>query len=306
MSSIPRKVCVAIVGALAACVVLIPAAPASAQLNGLWEPFDRCPVDTPAMLAVNGDTDDVLCVAANSPNGEIKLGNTTATTGATSLQIGGVSDENGDVTAYQPAGGALVAEPTDVPGGLTGLMCPSEDPVVVAVCDLVTNNDLNRVTANVQPAGNPTDFKPFNGLSVGQPIITVPVKVHLQNPLLGANCTIGSDADPILLRPRNTATPTFAQPRADLDGTPNPTGPLVRITTQAPQGDDTFAVPGANDCGVLGLLDEAINLQQGLPSPSGNNHLVLNDGTSHIMTSGLAVVTGQQFADGYHAAEQQP
>ena len=41
--------------------------------------------------------------------------------------------------------------------------------------------------------------------------------------------------------------------------------------------EDTFSVPAATGCGPGGVADAAINAFLGLPSPSGNNHLVLSD-----------------------------
>jgi hypothetical protein len=43
--------------------------------------------------------------------------------------------------------------------------------------------------------------------------------------------------------------------------------------------DDTFSVPVATGCGPKGVANASINSFLGLPSPSGNNHLLLN-GTS--------------------------
>jgi hypothetical protein len=303
MSPIPGKVRIAFLGALVVAGLLVPAGSASAQtLNGLWAPFTRCPVDAPPLLATDGVDTDPLCVAATSPDGEIKLGNTTSTTGATNLQLAGVADDGVVAPLIQPEGGALVSEPVNVPGGLLGLMCPSDIPLVSALCATITNSELNRVTATVAMAGEPSDFSTTAGLFQGRAIVTLPVKVNLDHPLLDPNCSIGSDADPIILRPSNTVRPTAASGRADLNGTPNPQGVLTRITTSATQGDNTFAVPGAHNCGLFGLIDQAINLQQGLPSPSGNNYLILNSAQSFIMTSGVTPVTGQQFSDGWHSA----
>jgi hypothetical protein len=303
MNSIPRKVRIGILGALVVAGLFVPAGSASAQtLNGLWAPFTRCPVDSPAMLATDGVDKDPVCIASNSPNGEIKLGNSVQTTGNTNLQVGGVIDDGVVAPLIQPAGGALVSQPVNVEGGLLGLMCPSDIPLVSAICDGLVGSPLNAVTATVEPAGNPSNFSLSAGLSQGQPIITVPVKVRLNNPVLGRNCTIGTDADPIILRPRNTVRPVGGSARADLDGTPNPQGVLTRIQTNATQGDDTFAVPGASGCGLLGVLDQAVNLQQGLPSPAGNNYLILNEGTSSVMLTGTTPVSGQQFADGWRSA----
>jgi hypothetical protein len=307
VSSIPGKMRIAFLGALVVAGLLVPAGSASAQveLNGIWAPFTRCPVDNPAMLASDGASTEPACIENGSPSGSIKLGNSTQTTGATNLQLGAtVNTSTGEFTLISPPGGGLVAEPVNVEGGLLGLMCPSDIPLVSAICDGLVGSPLNAVTATVEPAGEPSDFNRAAGLNVGQPIITLPVKVHLENPVLGPNCYIGGNNDPIVLRPENTTQPALDITAGDFDGTPRSGGPLVQLAISATQGDDTFAVPAARGCGLLGVLDAAVNLQQGLPSPSGNNNLVLNDATSHLMgeSSAPGDVSGQQFSDAWHSA----
>ena len=56
------------------------------------------------------------------------------------------------------------------------------------------------------------------------------------------------------------------------------------LITGAVQGDDTFAVPGAQGCGPNGdgSLDAVVNAVVGLPSPAGSNHLVLDDAASAL------------------------
>jgi hypothetical protein len=305
MSSIPGKVRIAFLGALVVAGLLVPAGSASAQtLNGIWGPFTRCPVDSPSILASDGVSSAPACIAASSPNGSIKLGNSTQTTGATNLQLGATIDAaTANFSLVSPAGGAMVAEPVDVEGGLLGLMCPSDIPLVSAICAGLVGSELNQVTAVVEAAGDPSNFNRAAALSMGQPIVTVPVKVHLENPILGPNCYIGSESNPIVLRPRNMTQPTLSIAVGDLDGTPNPTGRLARLTGVSTQGDDTFAVPGATGCGLLGVLDTAVNQQQGLPSPAGNNNLVLNNASSAVIGRGnQGPVTGQEFRDGWHSA----
>lgn len=305
MSSIPGKVRIAILGALVVGGLLVPAGSASAQtLNGIWAPFTRCPVDSPSILASDGVSSQPACIAASSPNGSIKLGNSTQTTGATDLQLGATIDTaTAAFSLVSPAGGALVAEPVNVEGGLLGLMCPSDIPLVSAICDGLVGSPLNAVTAVVEPAGEPSNFSRIAALTLGQPIVTMPVKVHLVNPVLGPNCYIGSDSNPIVLRPRNLTRPSLSAAVGDLDGTPNPAGRLARLTGVSTQGDDTFAVPGATGCGLLGVLNTAVNQQQGLPSPAGNNNLVLNNASSALISRGnQGPVTGQEFSDGWHSA----
>lgn len=305
MGSISTQGRLALLGALAALTVLVMASSASAvTLKGIWAPFDRCPVDNAQMLATDGAKADASCIASTSPNGSIKLGKTTATTGTTNLQIGAVIDDaTGNFALHSPAGGALIADPATVPGGLLGLMCPSSVPLVSSVCALITNSSLNKVTATVKPAGNPSNFNRLAGFAEGVPIVDIPVKIALSNPFLASTCTIGTDSKPIILRPRNLEPPGLQAAIGDLDGTFNATGLLARITTTAKQGDPTFAVPGASNCGLFGLIDAAVNLQQGLPSPAGNNSLVLNNGASAIITEGgQGAITGKQFRDGWYSA----
>jgi hypothetical protein len=291
MRFIRHKVCLAVFSGLA--VLAVPAAAGTASaaaapaasavtLAGDWAPFSRCPVQDPAMLAATGTTSIAYCNTADSPSGSIKLGSITAATGDSNLQFGLVQS-SGQYSIVSPSGGAIVAAPAQIPGGLLGLMCPSGIPAVSALCAEITNSSLNTVTAVVQPAGNPSGFNLGAGLSTGQPILTLPVKIQLQNPLLGSGCYIGSDSAPIVLHPENLTAPAEAIEQFDASGTTDPNGAFATIVLTGTQGDSTFAAPGASGCGPLGVADAAIDLKSGLPSPSGNNSLVLNNAVTHAL-----------------------
>ncbi|MFC9533753.1 hypothetical protein [Streptomyces sp. NPDC056975] len=271
--------------AVTALATLAAVAPSSAatELGGAWAPFTRCPVDNPAMLAADGQTDVAICIASSSASGSIKLGNSQVPTGRTDLQAGVVTHPGGTSTVVSPTGGALVADPAELPGGLLGLMCPNDVPVVGDICKQLTDNTLNRVTATVESVNTPTDFQLLAGVLQGKPIIALPVRIKLENPFLGDKCYIGSAADPIVLRPQNTTAPVVKTQRFDADGTLNPTGVMGQISALgANQGDATYAVPGANGCGLLGALDFAVNLKTGLPSASGNNNVVLSNTSTYV------------------------
>jgi len=301
-------------GTLAALAVFLPASGASAAtptLAGDWAPFSRCPVDDPAMLAADGVSNIAFCVASDSPSGSIKIGNVTASTGDSNLQIGLVQNTStGVFSVVSPAGGAIVTAPVQIPGGLLGLMCPSSVPVVTAVCDEITNSQLNAVTAVVQPAGNPSDFSLAAGLSSGIPIISLPVKIQLQNPLLGSTCYLGSDSDPIVLHPENATTPAVNVEQFDGNGTPDASNGVMDaiFSTGGTQEDATAAIPGASGCGLLGVLDAAVDLKVGLPSASGNNTLVLNDASAYLADlqdpAAAAPNDGQDLSSFWHSAVQ--
>jgi hypothetical protein len=309
-----KRMCMGMIGALCAVAVFIPASGASAAatptLAGDWAPFNRCPVTNPTMLAATGTTSIAFCVTSDSPSGSIKIGNVTATTGDTNLQIGLIESSTGSFSVVAPSAGAVVEAPVQIPGGLLGLMCPSNIPAVTAVCDEITDSQLNAVTAVVQSAGTPSNFSLAAGLSSGVPIVTVPVKIQLENPLLGSDCYIGSNSDPILLQPENTTTPTVQSEQFDGNGTPDATNGVMGaiFSTGGTQEDDTAAVPGASGCGLLGVLDPAVDLKDGLPSASGNNSVVLNDASAYLAglenPASSAPNDGQDLASYWQSAVQ--
>jgi hypothetical protein len=300
-----RTVFVVLAAVLASLALAIPAS-AAPTLAGAWAPLNRCPVDDPAMLAADGVTVAALCISSTAPSGTFTIGATTLTTGSTDLQLG-LLNRGGVYSVVAPRAGAVIGAPVDIPGGLLGLMCPSNIPVIADICRQIVNNPINRVTATIESAGAPTDFNLAAGLGTGQPIVTLPVKIKLSNPFLDPNCYIGSNSNPILLKPANLTRPTGTVVRFNADGSPNPTGEMGYISLRgAAQGDSTFAVPGATGCGLFGLLNGAVNLKQGLPSASGSNNLVLNDAVTNLggfqVPRNFAPTEGQQLSARWHAA----
>ena len=254
---------------------------------GLWAPFYRCPVDDPAMLAADGSNFIPICLASNSTHGSITLGSTMSLTGNTNLQMGLIEDSNQGTFAV-----------VDTPGGAV-----LSDPVTVTVGPAT-------VIATVESAGAPSDFDLGAGLSTGAPILTLPIKIHLESVPggvdLGPSCFIGSDADPIVLHPENTdiSNAMLSFGNFDPTGAPDPNGPLQELTVAGViQGDDTFSVPGANGCGPNGdgSLDSLVDIAAGLPSPSGSNHLVLDD-ASNALSLPANGQDGQVFSDDWHVA----
>jgi hypothetical protein len=295
---------------VAASTLALPATAAAAPaptLAGAWAPLNRCPVDDPAMLAADGVTIAAACLSSSAASGTITLGETTLTTGATDLQLG-MLNQGGTYTTVPPATGAVVGDAVEIPGGLLGLMCPENYiPIVSDICRQVVGSPLNRVTATIESAGAPTDFNLGAGVGVGTPIVTLPVKIKLDNPFLGTNCYIGTNSNPIVLKPANLARPTGRVVRFNPDGTPSATGQQGYLSLSgASQGDSTFAVPKSSGCGAFGILSGAVDLKQGLPSPAGENSLVLNDAVTNLggfqTPRNFAPTQGQQLSQRWHAA----
>ena len=290
MNKASRKPLLALAAVLAA--VLVPASSASAvELQGPWAPFDKCPVDDPQMLEVQNSGNG--CISSVSEKGSFKIRDRVIETGRTELQFGATGPGIPDVIPP----GSLQADPVKVPGGLLNMMCPGGNQnLIKQVCDLVAGSALNRVNATVELAGAVQNFNLFAPLTGGT-VVEIPIKIHLENPLLGGNCYIGSDANPIVLRPHQDPLAT------GITFEPDPLGSQVAFigTTPSPATlvDDTLEIPGAKGCGLLNLFDRAINNRMGLPSPSGENAIVLEEAVAIVAGN---APTGQDLRDAWHNA----
>ena len=148
-------------------------------------------------------------------------------------------------------------------------MCPERRSRRREAVQKATNTGQTDLAVQVELAGPITNFSPL-----ADPF-TLPLKIKLSNSLLGGKCFIGSNSDPIVLNPtfNPVGTLNFAP---DPDPVRFPNVAVLSITGST-LTDDTFSVPAATGCGPGGAANAAINATLGLPSPSGNNHLVLND-----------------------------
>jgi hypothetical protein len=241
--------------------------------GGIYAPFTDCPLHDPEMrLAAPGFA--MGCIKSITASGTFTInGLPLQITHPVIVQFGTYSDLDGSgnqVFHVVPPqdGNQLIAEPEVIPGGVLLLLCSSTDPRVARLCQTATTTGQTDLTIEVQLAGPITNFSPL-----AESPFTLPIKVQLENPLLGGACYIGSDDDPIVLNPLFNPVGTFGfEPDPDPVRFPNI---AVLSITGSTLTDDVFSVPGATGCGPGGIVDAAINTTLGLPSPSGNNHLVL-------------------------------
>ncbi|HEX5851796.1 MAG TPA: hypothetical protein VFY36_01770 [Solirubrobacteraceae bacterium] len=286
--------------------VIVSVGSASAvTLKGEWAPFNRCPVDNATMLSTNVNEGFIsVCLSVQAKKGSLKVGSLSLNIGPSDTQMGVLGEEAiGKFDPISPEGSAIVAAPIEVPGGLAGLVCPKGQDFKGDICKASRPARLNKVTANIESAGTPTNFELFAANTLEQRIMTLPIKIHLQNPLLGANCYIGSKAHPILVEPKSVIVPTAFLQRFDLDGTLNWEGGAIFETVFADgtQADSQFAVPAATGC--RGMLNAAINHKVGLPSPAGNNNITLSEASSFLIGLFAQTATdGQDLAKYWHEA----
>jgi hypothetical protein len=253
----------------------VTAGPAAAEgypaPGGIYAPFTDCPLNNPIMdQSVGGLATG--CIASISDSGTFTIhGIPVAVTHPVTVQFGVWDPPNAVGNQFQGGvlppldGKELVASPEQTPGGLPVLVCVTGGSAVAQLCQKAETSGQTAVTALIKSAGPIDNFQLTT--------FTQPVKIQLINPLLGDNCYIGSDSDPIVLNPTIVSGDlNFA---FDPDQVRFPNIAVFQIT-DATITDDTFVVPRANGCGPSGVADAAINSLLGLPAPSGTNHLVLH------------------------------
>jgi len=258
--------------AVAAASLGAPAGAASASstsasgLPSALKQFAHCPIDNPNVS---------LCLAA-SDTGSFVINSTTLTEHAPiTLIIGLIANPDGTYTSVLPDDGspAMTAPTMAVPGGLLGSGRSGGELAVRATPQLV---------------GLPV-FSINNLLSGNGPTIVLPTDVLLTNQFLGSDCTIGTASDPETLN-LTDGTTNPPPPKTPISGTPGTLrakfhGKMIKLTGSM-LVDNSFAVPGASNCGTGGSFDAAIDALRGLPSAAGTNTAILG-GTSELAEAKL-------------------
>jgi hypothetical protein len=272
-----------IVAALVALAALGMASAAMAEPKGEFAVFKQCPIGTPELKG---------CIVSRTESGEIKIGSTAVPIVSTQTLQGGFGESNAE--GSQPFYGAKNGETFSktaqkVPGGLAGLVkCNEIKNIVVRIlCEGLFENKLtgvNAVTELAKPASSiyfneavlelEAPFPPY------PPALVLPVKIKLENPLLGSECYIGSNSEPIELALTTGATSPPA-PNKSIKGklgelTSKAEGEILVIKHNTLVGN-AFAVGKAHGCGLLGVLDGLIESKLGLPSAAGKNTAILNN-----------------------------
>lgn len=244
---------------LAALALAAPAANAATPAPG-YEQFAGCPSpeENPAIFA---------CIRSVITSGHFQMGSKDVTITNPITFSGGYTEEFKYAATSK---GGLSPAKQEVPGGLVGL----------TGLDWLVNFlgvEALKVYAVTELAGTP-----------GAPIVgqdfTLPIKVRLINPVLGNNCYVGSNANPIVLNLTNgtTSPPPPNQPITGKQPELAATAGEIFDAVNGTYVDNEFAAPGATGCKLtlLGFLpislDPLVNAQSGLPAPAGTNETVQN------------------------------
>jgi hypothetical protein len=272
--------CVVSIAALACIAVLGSTASALAAEHHPtkgFAVFKDCPLS-------NSKTN--ACVFAQTESGKFIVGKETVPIVHTITLQGGIHEnEKTETLEFIGAenGETLSKTAQSVPGGLAGLVKCNEISNIIEriACELVFENKETGVFATTELAAPASSI----GISVQNLIseegvaLSLPVKVHLENPLLGSSCYVGSNAKPVEL-PLTTGTTSPPKPNEPIKGSAGELeveeGAIIVLKNNE-LVNNSFAAPGAEGCGGIFsfLIDPLVDSKLGVPAAAGHNTAIL-------------------------------
>jgi hypothetical protein len=272
------------------------ATPAMASPKGIFSVFSDCPLKLIKELGV--PLEDALCQYGVTTSGEFAIGETKVPINQTiTLQGGAVPISPGNESEFVllPAadGNSLSKTELNVPGGLLDLVnCEAIkgsgiwEIIERGACKAIFENKTTGVTATTELVANTHNPALLNLEALGRETgtaITLPVRVHLKNPLLGNSCYVGSEASPIQLH-LTTGSTSPNPPNKSIKGalgnpeTLEEKGLTMLRLSKNSLVDNAFSVPVAEGCGEFFsfIIDPIVDSKLKLPSADGNNTAILN------------------------------
>ncbi|HMJ23292.1 MAG TPA: hypothetical protein VK513_15355 [Terriglobales bacterium] len=256
-------------------------ASASAKLTGNYTKFAQCPYKNPEASK---------CIYSTTVGGEVVLGSKKVPIVNPAVLQGAYTEGDGEGFANTAKliaatnGVTLSKAPQPVPGGLAGLVNCKEisNFILKSACVWTFENGLTGVNSTLELA-RPASEVLISENNLGGEIDTalkLPIKIRLENPLLGESCYVGSESSPIYwnLTSGTTAPP---EPNKPITGTAGTLtfleGGSILETKGTTLVDNAWAAPGTNGCGGLFsfILDPIISTAAGLPASAGKNSAVL-------------------------------
>jgi hypothetical protein len=259
--------------------------------TGDFAVFKQCPRFT---------TGVALCLYSETLSGSVTLNKQTVPINEDKkhplILQGGITVNEAEEESFVGAlnGETLSKTPQNVPGGLTGLINCTEikgegllkplAELAKALCKEIFENKTTGVSAVTELAKPATSI----GISTRNlelregTALSLPVKIKLENPLLGSECYIGSSSSPVALN-LTTGTTKPNPPNKPISGK---SGKLsfkdefefieVKENTLV---NNEFSAPAATGCGGIFsiFIDPLINSKIGLPAADGLNTAIQNN-----------------------------
>ena len=311
--SVKRATLIAMMAVIAPLASLGAASPAMATPKGIFLVFADCPLSTFKALGVPPSV--ALCTYNKTTGGEFAIGSTKVPINKPiTLQGGGVPDRQRQHQRIFLVAGEGRQQPledgTERPGRADGSRqlrrnqrqrLARKTRARHVQSDLRKQNDgRHRDDRTRGERSNPAILDLAALVEEAGTAITLPVRVHLKNPLLGEGCYVGSEAHPIELHLTDgtTAPPAPNKPIKGKLGNPKTEiekgyeSPVILGNTLV---DNSFSAPVSEGCGGVFsfLIDPIINSKIGLPSAAGHNTAVLSGRLNTAETE--AVVASEKF-----------
>lgn len=260
--------------------------------TGNFKVFKDCPLSNPSTEA---------CIFAQTEKGEFIVGKETVPIKNTITLQGGIhTTESGEEQFIAAENGETLSKtPQPVPGGLAGLVKCNEISNFLEriACELIFENGVTGVNATTELAAPASSIgiNINNLLAEEGTALSLPIKVHLENPFLGSSCYIGSNSKPVNL-PLTTGTTSPPAPNKPISGSRGELGfeegGIIAIKNNK-LVNNSFAAPEAEGCGGLFsfLIDPIVDSKLGIPAAAGHNTAIL-EGT--LRNASAAAVKGSE------------
>jgi hypothetical protein len=262
----------AVLGVLGALVMASVALAASHSPKGEYAKFNECPLSRATI------TD---CVYSLTAVGSFTIGSKTVQIKNPVTLQGGYEGSNPHVRFFGAENGETLSRtPQPVPSGLLGVTAPAWWPQFLQESfeEEIANGD-SEVTATVELAGPSeglTDIRlnTENLLFKEGTALGLPVKFHLESPMLGGNCYIGSDEDPVQI---NFTTASSGDLRGAAGEFKFSSDYTIISISEGKLVNNAFAAPVAEGCGGIfsSLVDPLVNSVLGLPAAPGKSSAIL-------------------------------
>jgi hypothetical protein len=265
MRALSSKLAAAALGGALSAVLAASAPAASHHPKGEYAPFAECP------LSIKTLTD---CVYSLSSSGGLGVGGRELPLFKALVLQGGFEGGGDEIIFHGAENGATLASSPQPLAGLLAVKAPAWWPRFLQEWfnQGVEKEGLTGVTATLELA-RPASEITLNteallleeGIALG-----LPLKIKLENQILGLHCYVGSAAEPLELKYTTGRSGALRGAAGTLSFNRS-----MRISTIAGGKlvDGTYAAPGASGCGGLlsYYLDRLVDSILGLPSPRGKN-----------------------------------
>jgi len=260
-----------VTASLVASLAILGVSSALATPKGEYAVFAQCPTSNEAIFG---------CLVSRTESGSITIGKQEVPIVNTQTLQGGTETLAPGVKRLVAAlnGETLTKTPQKVPGGLLGLVKCNEikgegfwEKLERGACELVFENKYTGVNATTELAAPASSVIVNLGAAEFETgaALTLPIKVKLENPLLGEECYIGSNEHPIVLE---LSTGTSGSLKGKLGEISSKAEGGILSIANSKLVDGTFSAPAATGCGGFFsfLIDPILNSKIGLPATTGN------------------------------------